>query len=146
MVKKSRKEAGASATEFALILPLLVVFVFGIIEFSVLLYDKAVITNASREGARTGIVYEFDPSGMSTYNHPDDAAVVDAVNNYVQNHLITFGAIAPPTITVNRAGDATGDALEVMVDYHYDFLLLPTFLTSMAGGADIRGRSVMRME
>jgi Flp pilus assembly protein TadG len=30
---------------------------FGIIEFGIILYDKAMITNASREGARAGIVY-----------------------------------------------------------------------------------------
>ena len=45
---------GASAVEFAVVLPLLVL-PFGIIEFSLALYDKAMITNASREGARAGI-------------------------------------------------------------------------------------------
>ena len=45
-------QRGAAAVEFAIVLPLLLVFVFGIIEFGFLLYDKAVITNASREGAR----------------------------------------------------------------------------------------------
>ncbi|HKK00735.1 MAG TPA: TadE/TadG family type IV pilus assembly protein, partial [Desulfuromonadales bacterium] len=53
---KRRHERGASAVEFALVLPLLLVILFGIIEFGFILYDKAMITNASREGARAGIV------------------------------------------------------------------------------------------
>ena len=54
---KAKRQEGASAVEFAIILPLLLILVFGIIEFSILFYDKAMITNASREGARVGIVY-----------------------------------------------------------------------------------------
>ena len=57
---KITEEKGASAVEFAIILPLLVVFLFGIIEFGIIFYDKAMITNASREGARKGIVFR-DP-------------------------------------------------------------------------------------
>jgi len=49
-------ERGASAVEFALLLPLLMLIVFGIIEFGIGLYRQAVLTNASREGARSGIV------------------------------------------------------------------------------------------
>ena len=43
---------GSVVVEFALIFPLLLFIVFSIIECSLALYDKAVITNASREAAR----------------------------------------------------------------------------------------------
>ena len=46
--------------EFAIIAPLLFIILFGIIEFGILIYNKAMITNASREGARAGIVFS-DP-------------------------------------------------------------------------------------
>ena len=52
-----KDQTGASAVEFAIILPLLVVFVFGIIEFGLIFYNKAMLTNASREAARAGIVF-----------------------------------------------------------------------------------------
>lgn len=42
--------------EFALIFPLLLFIVFGVIEFGTALYDKSVVTNASREAARAGVV------------------------------------------------------------------------------------------
>ena len=49
-------ERGASAVEFAIVLPVLVMFVFGIIEFGIVFYNKAMITNACREAARAAIV------------------------------------------------------------------------------------------
>ena len=47
---------GTAIVEFAIVLPVLLLILMGIIEFSFVLYDKAVLTNASREGARAGIV------------------------------------------------------------------------------------------
>ena len=41
------RQRGAALVEFTLVVPLLLMILFGIIEFSVLLYDKAVVTNAS---------------------------------------------------------------------------------------------------
>ena len=54
-----KNQRGASAIEFAIVFPLLVLLLFGIIEFSLILYDKVMITNASREGARAGIVVQL---------------------------------------------------------------------------------------
>jgi Flp pilus assembly protein TadG len=47
-----RDQNGGAAVEFAIILPLLIALLFGIVEFGLLLYNKQIITNASREGAR----------------------------------------------------------------------------------------------
>jgi Flp pilus assembly protein TadG len=126
-LNKISDQRGAAAVEFAIILPLLVVFVFGIIEFSIMFYDKAVITNASREGARAGIVFD-DP-------RPDAAAIQAIVNNYCNNRLITFGTpnlqIPPPTPCVD-----SGDELVVTVTYTYDFLIVPDILAAFfSGGA-----------
>lgn len=53
-------QKGAAAVEFAIVLPLLVLLVFGSIEFGLLLYNKQVITNAGREGARRAITGQND--------------------------------------------------------------------------------------
>jgi Flp pilus assembly protein TadG len=54
---KNRKigQKGAAIVEFAIILPLLLILVFGIADVGILLHNSQVITNASREGARAGI-------------------------------------------------------------------------------------------
>ncbi len=140
------QDQGAAAVEFALILPLLVVLVFGIIEFSILFYNKAMITNASREGARAGIVYDFP-------NRPDDTLIAGVVTAYCGNHLISFGdPTQTPSTTVMRVGSGTGSDLNVTVEYDYDFLVLPNFLRIFFSNSDmgdrirIRATTVMRLE
>jgi Flp pilus assembly protein TadG len=52
-MKKLRSEDGAVAVEFALVLPILVVMLLGIMEFGLLYNAQITVTNAAREGART---------------------------------------------------------------------------------------------
>lgn len=47
---------GVSAVEFAILLPLLLVIFAGIVDFGLMLYNKAMITNAAREAVRAGIM------------------------------------------------------------------------------------------
>ena len=51
-MKLGRDERGAVVVEFALVLPLLVIFVFGIVEFGRAYNAKIQLTSAVREGAR----------------------------------------------------------------------------------------------
>ncbi len=131
-------QKGAAAVEFAIIAPLLFTIIFGICEFSLLLYDKAVITNASREGARYGILW--GP------NRPTDAEIEATVASYTSNRLITFGAMVSPTTTISRSGTDPGDALTVTVVYNYDFLLLPNFVDTLSNVTTLSARTIMRME
>ena len=143
------EQKGAVAVEFAIILPVLLLLTFGIIEFSVALYDKAMITNASREGARNGIVYIFNPANPGPPNHPLDAQIQQVVQTYCQNKLLTFnpgGGNLTVTIARTGTGDDPGDSLSVTVDYNYNFLLLPSFIAQLAGGINLRGTTIMRLE
>ena len=138
MTLKRDEEAGASAVEFAIILPVLILFLFGIIEFSILFYDKAVITNASREGARAGIVYRY-PERVT------DGEIQQVVIDYCADHLITFAET--PSLTISTTpGLEAGDPLTVTVDYYYQFLVLPNFVTALTGGINLAATTVMRME
>jgi hypothetical protein len=154
MVMKIRSDHGASAVEFALVLPVLMLLTFGIIEFGILLFDKAVITNASREGARMGIVFATDEDGG--YAHKTDAEIRQAVKDYANGILINLGPggkknladgdieVDPPEVRV------PGGDLTVTVNFSYDFLVLPD-LSSLVGGTfnstlPLKGETVMRME
>jgi Flp pilus assembly protein TadG len=149
-------QRGAAAVEFAIVLPLLVVFLFGIIEFSLMFYDKAVITNASREGARRGILYSPAPRVAIT-------EIEDTIANYCNDYLITFGAtttlttevdVRQPddTLITNSSCTQTDDELIVTVTYHYDFLIVPDMLAAFfsggafSGGSDIQAVTRMRCE
>jgi Flp pilus assembly protein TadG len=133
------REKGVASVEFALILPLLLLVLFLIIEFSIALYDKAVITNASREGARSGIVNDLSGS------RPTAADIVAVVTTYCESNLISFGASVPST-AVSGACSSPGGFLTVNVTYAYNFLVLPNFMGSLAGGLTLTGNTVMRCE
>ena len=138
MIHKNWNQRGVAAIEFALILPVLVLLLLGIIEFSLALYDKAVITNASREGARAGIVFSDPPM--------TDGEISSVVTSYCQNRMITFGSATQVTTTVLREGTSSGDDLTVRVQYQYQFLAVPKFVTGLAGGVQLAAQTVMRME
>jgi hypothetical protein len=139
-----RNHRGASAVEFALVLPLLIVILFGIIEFGLLMYNQAVITNASREGARAGIV--FSP-------RPDVPAIEQVVRNYADAHVVSF----PKGVTypnVPNACTTFGEDLTVDVSYPHHFLVFsglvgllgPGGSGSIPGTITLTARAVMRCE
>jgi hypothetical protein len=55
-----KSEKGASAVEFAIILPILVMIVFGIFEFGIAYNNWIALTHAAREGARLAAVDQYD--------------------------------------------------------------------------------------
>jgi Flp pilus assembly protein TadG len=136
---------GAVMVELAIILPMLLVVLFGIMEFGFILYDKAVITNASREGARQGIVYRANVT-TGDYQPYSVAEIQGKVNTYLDNGNLLIPPAAP-SITVPD-GICTGTAvpLTVRVEYTYPFFVLPNLVTSIAGPLTLRGESIMRCE
>lgn len=57
---KIRNRKGQSLVEFALILPLLLFLIMGIIQFGLILSGYVTVSNAAREGARVGIIEKDD--------------------------------------------------------------------------------------
>ena len=138
---KTSNEHGTSLVEFAIVLPLLLIVLFGIFEFGLLLYNQAVITNASREGARFGIV-------ARTPRHTDED-----ITNYVtsfcdQNLLKFFGDWAEPTITSSYSeGQNFGDPLTVQVQWPHRFLVLPNLTSGeLTNSTTLSAYTVMNYE
>lgn len=128
-------QKGAAMVEFALVLPLFLVMVFGIIEFGLLLFDEAVITNASREAARSAIAFR---------NPKLTIVDIQAVaNNYTGSHLISFGSGASSTVTASPLPSPTtnpitataGANITVTVSYPYTFLVFGNLLHLLSGGS-----------
>jgi len=132
---QAKRRRGAMAIETALLLPLLVMLIFGMIEFGLLLYNRQVLTNASREGARAGIV-------QHTPRVPD-GEIINVVDQYCADRLVTFGSAVAPSTNITREGDAFGDDLTVSVSYDYSFLVMTNF---GFGPITLLAETVMRME
>jgi Flp pilus assembly protein TadG len=128
MKRRFHREYGAATVEFAITAVVLFLFVFGIIEFGLLMFDKHILTNASREGARAGIVMTDDA-------RVSDAEIQGIVRAYAEEHMVSFRSSSalvfnPPISPVesSRVGDELfGTDLVVTVNYQFDFLLLSGF-------------------
>jgi Flp pilus assembly protein TadG len=130
-----KREEGAAAIEFALLLPLLMLILFGIIEFGLVFYSQEVITNASREGARYGIVIGSP--------RPTTGQIQGVVNTYLTNAGLTAGGA---TVTVTGAQGASGSDLTVAVVYPYTFLVLPNFAAGLSDSLNLNATTVMKLE
>jgi Flp pilus assembly protein TadG len=60
-----KNQQGQTMTEFALVLPILVVFLFGIIQFGIAFNNYVTITDAARAGARKAAVSREDPNRVT---------------------------------------------------------------------------------
>lgn len=164
MKNKIQENKGGSAVEFAVVLPLLLILVFGIIEFSLIMYNKAVITNASREGARAGIVARWNGT---TYNPLTDTEIKSKVTDYCGAYLVGFGTpkdTPVPTVSwllpdgsetfnvADRLNNKPPDysmSVKVNVSYDYHFLAIPAFISTIGGNdklTKLQATTVMRME
>ncbi|RSZ29946.1 MULTISPECIES: TadE/TadG family type IV pilus assembly protein [unclassified Variovorax] len=132
---KSKRESGAAAVEFALVLPFFLLVFSMIVDLSLAFYDKAVITNASREAARAGVVLR-SPKLSST----DLQAIV---TQYCDRYLIAFGGPSPVTTTSTGAGGAFGSSLTVNVSYRYTGLGWGALLGVVMGPFNLSARTIM---
>jgi Flp pilus assembly protein TadG len=91
VLARFRGQGGASAVEFALVLPLLVVLIFGIF-FGAIVYNRQLsITQAAREAARFGATLPFNGTAP-------DAAWLAAVETRAVN--ASNGALSAPGATI----------------------------------------------
>jgi Flp pilus assembly protein TadG len=143
-----KREDGAAAVEFALVLPILIVLVFGIIEFGLALYNKEVITNASREGARAGIV-QATPRPTTTY-------IEGVAKDYLKmaawdesNASVSVTIDPDPPGTPGACGSYPNPSLQplkVKVDYPYSFSVLPNFIAGISKNITLSATTVMKCE
>ena len=136
---RSPRQLGLASVEFACILPMFLSILFGIVEMSVALYDKAVIANAAREGARAGIVYKT-PRVTS-------AQITNVVSTYTDGLLISFKNPTVPTVVVDQsAGTTPGNPLKVTVTYVFTGLLLGPLVEKLSGPVTVKASAVMAYE
>lgn len=69
--RQARKPSGQGLAEFSLVLPVLLVLVFGVIEFGRLLFYFSAITTGAREAARYAAAAGASPSGVPYYQDCD---------------------------------------------------------------------------
>lgn len=114
--------------EFALVVPLLLIFVMGIIEFGFMFNAYLTISNASREAARLGALGETDTAIELR---------VDTVASRLDETRIT--------VTVTPSSRDRGDMVRVLVDYDYE-LVTPVIGNLLSPFVNLSAETVMRVE
>ena len=123
---KRLSERGAVAIEMAIVLPLLLLTLGGIVDFGRMFFTQVVITNAAREGARAAVVLKTgSPNG-------DIQARALAAANGVPD--------ASAAVITNCTGGSTGNA-KVTVTAPMSWFFLPALGVSLP--SSISRESVM---
>src|SRR5262245_37054480 len=131
-IKKARtrlgREDGQAFVEFAIVLPLLVLLVFGITQFGLAFRNYLSITDAARVGARAAAVKRT--SGACT-----------AARSAIQNTVSTGPwAQISSRITCN-AGSNVGDQVKITITYPYSI-----GLPGVSASGNLTANATERME
>lgn len=118
--------------ELALVLPVLLLILFGIVEFGRIFHAYLVVANAARVGARQGAIRNSDSQ--------IDAAVQNAVlpSNFSLERLTI-------NISPKEADRSSGDAVTVKINYQVD-LFVPVIVNLLPDPFPISSTMVMRVE
>lgn len=138
------RERGAAAVEFALVLPVLVLLILGMVDFGFAISAEAIVGNAARDGARVASLGGSESVAKSAALKSSSSLVgtPPTVNvKCLQADLVT----ACPGANYDAAR-SVGSIVVVTVSYNYHYI---TPFVSMVGVADplvVSKSSYMRIE
>jgi Flp pilus assembly protein TadG len=119
-----RRDSGQDMVEYAIVLPLLLMLVLGIMEFAVIIYSYNALSNAAREGARYGII------------HPTEFV---AINQLVKQRAMVLDENA--LLVDSRL---VGNAIEVEATYDLS-LMTGALVEALGGNSTLRLHTVTTM-
>lgn len=120
------RQRGAELVEFALVLPMMLVLIAGITDFTMLFQSLQVSTNAAREGARMAVLPGYDVNGYG------------AARARVADYLAAGGAhgahlSSMTPVPVDLGGGLTTGGVQVNVTYTHDFLFIGPLIGLLNG-------------
>lgn len=129
----SKGERGSATVEFALVLPILMLLMFGIIEFGRVLSVQHLLNTAAREGARTAAL----PGA-------DNATVIAKINEVLSGAGLSYDSLQLTPSDVSSAG--RNDPVTVRVQVNYESVAWVGGIVPGFGGSQLQGVVVMRKE
>jgi len=128
--KKLFSRKGQAMVETALILPIVILILAGIMDFGLLFNNYLIINNASREGARY--------------------AAVGATDTQITNDIKTMTSTLDQSkvkITISPSGATRKTGEEVTVTIEYDNNLITPIISSIVSNPiHLKAKTVMRIE
>lgn len=128
-----RARKGQGLVEMAIVLPLLLLLLFGLLEFGRVLSAGIIVTHSARDGARYGAVGAADQE------------IIDRIQT--KSAVLLYNPADPSklVIEINRTEADWGGDIEVKVRYAVD-LYVPLISEITGDPFIVEGKSVMRVE
>jgi Flp pilus assembly protein TadG len=130
-MRHRRREEGQTIVEFVLVAPLLLMIVFGIVQFGIAFKNSIVVTDAVRAGARKAAVSRVAPDPVATAKQAVIAAAGD-LDGTKLNVIVTPGQL--PWVA--------GNTVTVTATYPYEINILGIVVAS----GDLHSTTVERVE
>lgn len=126
--RNRHRSRGQSLVEFAMVLPIFMLILSGILDFGFLLYSRMTVINAAREGARAAVM-------VADYTTIPDVASAAATSSAAGGGLTVSGVdvtcyLPSSTTEIQCANATTGDVASVKVSYTYTTFFPLLFGTS----------------
>ncbi len=128
-----RGEKGGAVVEMAVIMPILFMFLFGIVEFGRIMMVSHSLNNAARAGARVAVL----PGATN-------AAVVAAITNELAGTGLTMDSYQLSPEDVSAA--ERDDPITVRVTINYDSITWVAGFFPGLSGTQLHGTVIMRKE
>jgi Flp pilus assembly protein TadG len=114
---RTRNRLGQAAVEMALVMPILLILLLGIMEFGQAWNAKQIITDAAREGARQAVVFDPDIDQDSV-----EATVIAALaRGGIPSSAATVEFDRDPAPGGNWRDPGTMQTMDVRVQYRFGF-------------------------
>ncbi len=135
--RTGRRERGQAMVEFALLLPLFLIVIFISIDFGVGLGRWVILTNATREGARLGVI-GVSSNEVALKTAATSNGLIDPTTDVTVNYIDASG---------NGVVGDKGDSIVVEANYNYGLITpLKAFLSLGFDSLAFSSCTNMRME
>jgi len=130
IIKLIKGSKGQAMVELALILPILLLLIFGIIEFGRIFSTQLIVTSCAREAARSAVVGASDEAIV--LNTENNASVLDSSKMIV-------------TISPDELSRVRGNAVTVHIEYPVK-IYAPIISGIIGDPFSVKGEATMRVE
>jgi Flp pilus assembly protein TadG len=151
-VARLRSERGAALVELAIILPIFVALVFGILEFGITYNNYIALRQGTREAARQGVVGNFGSTTSCSLTGITGSPTPDIQKLMCLAKIQTGLSSANTRVKVLSGGSdfssagtfSKGDSLVVCTEYPVD--AAAKIVSPFLGGAILKTKTSMRIE
>jgi Flp pilus assembly protein TadG len=141
---RRRNERAAAAVEFALIAPLLLMLVFGIIDFGWMLMKANLVNNAARDAVRSASLSGSYETILASVNAELESAGIDDDDVTVEITCTnTVGSNCTGSAASYNANATTGSAVRVKITYTHNWLTPLGATCALLGNESCVGDSIV---